>query len=420
MSETASRDSRTGSKRRRSSGTKPNVLCLGVSYPCLAGQLAARGVPPSPIPTTHDGNQTTAAAVISSVQDGVLTQMDGRDLLRCVETEKACNVNVFCVSREQAAVYREDRHLDANFNRSSSFIKVLKRQFDGRRFQQVVLDWFWIPPGWDDSHWSRSFFVSTLSLLAREGLLEEDGRVFLPFCFHCFKEVIGSFESLRLYYNVSFLRKDELDTICLWKGTNRIDPRTMQDTLGKTIQQEEVYCTFGPRHVQSTNEKFVSRQELLDVVGRLEDFHSVRFIALDLIDKTSRDNDRQGTIVGLQDPSTIQRGFTSPNICGVTATTMSSATKPMRTKQPTRSRRRLFTRTAVHKRSRLTECYDNAISSCPTEKSKRPKRIENIDLPRVVTPSSHRRSPRLRKQSNVGEQEDLSLQPKRKLFPSTS
>jgi hypothetical protein len=187
----------------------------------------------------------TLQAIVDAVRKGILTQMDGRDLARVVETERVGgnNVQVYTVSQEQGGRYRSDRHYAGDFNHRK-FVRALKHQFSGGGicFDQVVLDYFWIPSGWDRQHWSRSFFQTTLISLAEQQLLGPEAKVYLPFCLHVFKEVLIGRNELLQHYNVSFLRKNALKEIALWRGTQAIDPRTMQWELGKRSDQVSNHC----------------------------------------------------------------------------------------------------------------------------------------------------------------------------------
>lgn len=272
-------------------------------------------------------------AAVHGVQKRILTQMDGRDLARCQATEKRCQVDVYCVSQEKGAQYRPDRHFDANFNRRS-FIRDLERHYPDTHFDQIVLDYFWIPTGWDRNHWNRSFFADTLPGFARSRLLKmvsttpqnlnnifPRGVVYLPFCLHCFKEVLACFDHLKEFYNVAFLRTKDLEQISLWSGTQTIDTDTMQNVFGKHKQQENKYCTFTLQHIKSIgDDPTISKAELIRIASSLEDFRDIRFLSLTLIPTMStplrcnRNNDC-GRILGLTDPAIVKRGIGSDRVC---------------------------------------------------------------------------------------------------------
>jgi len=98
--------------------------------------------------------------------------MDGRDLARCLALEAHNDTHAYTVSMESGAVYGT-RHLNANFNRGC-FVKEAKRKWgESIKFRQIVLDYFWIPRGsWVMTHWSRSFFETTLPGFVEGGMLD--------------------------------------------------------------------------------------------------------------------------------------------------------------------------------------------------------------------------------------------------------
>jgi len=321
---------------------RPKILCLGVSYPCIEANLREKRLSTS-VGVALEGSTTKLSVdtTIQCVQEKILTQMDARDLARCQATEDHCNVDMYCVSQEKGAKYRPDRHFDANFN-GRTFVKELQTHFEGCQFDQIVLDYFWIPTGWDRNHWSRSFFEDTLIGFARTQLLRivpsrqlfhrkhQRGVIYLPFCFHCFKEVVAAFDKLKRYYNVSFLRTNELEKCALWSGTQTIDAHTMQTIFGKQLNQEEKYCTFTPLHMKGMGEDpAVSREELVRVANSLEDFPDIRFIVLEplpsLLRKT-RNRKATGRFLGLMSPSKVQRGFSSSRNSAPTTSPSSTTT----------------------------------------------------------------------------------------------
>jgi len=279
--------------------SKPKVLCLGMSYPCVAGTLKRYvGSSNSCVASTNGhGREGFCRDYIESlVQSRVLTEMDGRDLLRCQATEEVCGVDIFCVSLEQGAVYRRDRHLDANFN-GRHFVKQLKDHVGGCQFDQIVLDYFWIPRGWDEDHWTRSFFSKTLVAFAEACVLTaarnypgrvgdscRKGVIYLPFCFHCLKEIVALYGTLSVYYNVSFLRKGELGEITLWTGTQSLDKDMMAMVFGKDLNQEEIYCVVTEQQVRSMeDEPSVTKADVKRFVRCFDNLSEIRFIVLEIL-----------------------------------------------------------------------------------------------------------------------------------------
>jgi hypothetical protein len=298
---------------------RPKILCLGVSYPDIEAQIRS-GDAARTAGLMGKTASTDAAMAMECVQRGILTQMDGRDLARCLATEERCNVDVYCVSQEKGALYRSDRHLDANFNRAS-FVSDVQKHFEGCQFDQIILDYFWMPAGWDNVHWRRPFFEQTLINFAKCRTLQLSSAdstcfdelyrrgIYLPFCFHCFKAIVSHRKELKKYFNISFLRKDELGCLTLWSGTQSIGSRPMQHVLGKRIDQEEVYCSFGPRHIKEMGTGDASTKDLVTLASSLEDFADIRFIVLEPISLEAGFKKTMGSFLGLVNPQTVKRGF---------------------------------------------------------------------------------------------------------------
>ena len=70
----------------------------------------------------------------------------------------------------------------------------------------------------------------------------------------------------------------------------------MQNVLGKRLDQEEVYCTFGLRDIFQSFEgdpHAIPKHQLLDFARRLENFQAIRFIVLEAIPEG-----QQGKLLG--------------------------------------------------------------------------------------------------------------------------
>eukprot|EP00562_Extubocellulus_spinifer_P027837 CAMPEP_0178643044 /NCGR_PEP_ID=MMETSP0698-20121128/17506_1 /TAXON_ID=265572 /ORGANISM="Extubocellulus spinifer, Strain CCMP396" /LENGTH=1014 /DNA_ID=CAMNT_0020283857 /DNA_START=22 /DNA_END=3066 /DNA_ORIENTATION=- len=319
---------------------RTNVLCLGVSYPFVKHQLIAEEINDKVLHYSDPGVDQT----VELVRRNILTEMDGRDLVRCLALEAANDTHAYCVSLENGARYGP-RHLHANFNRVK-FIGQLKKLWGNVKFRQIILDYFWIPRGtWVMSHWARSFFDTILPSFVTEGILDfSDGEantrsvnshlfshstagygggvVYLPFCLHCIKEVTAAIKTLSKYYSISFLYKSELREHALWSATNSIDPDAMQNWFGKAIDQEETYCTFTPQEVNSSAEAaHISKSDLLQVLRGIENFGDVRMIKLTALKKYDPEyrgsktggivGIDKGGFVGLKNPKEVKKGFDS-------------------------------------------------------------------------------------------------------------
>jgi len=278
---------------------KPLVLCLGMLYPCMEANIKRHlnREKKTNIDLDDTKEECNMKHVLQTatvlVESKILTEMDGHDLVHCQMIEAHCGADVVTVSLEAAALYRNDCHFDADFN-GRRFVNQLKCFVGNKQFYQVVLDYFWIPSVWNETHWKRTFFEKVLINLVRSGLLCKKmcvssiqtnqygkGAIYLPFCLHCFKEVISLSDKLREYFNISFLRKDELKEIMLWSATQNIDRETMQLVFGKQLDQEELYCKVTLQQLKAlSDDQHVTQGRLLDVAKSLREISDVQFIAL--------------------------------------------------------------------------------------------------------------------------------------------
>jgi hypothetical protein len=122
---------------------RPKILCLGMSYPDVIGQMNHEGYNTGILIHTKPG----VLQAVECVRRNILTEMDGRDLARCLAMEQKLKVEAYTVSQELGSVYLKSKHLHGNFNRAS-FVKAIRNAFgEDIRFRQIVLDYFWIPQG---------------------------------------------------------------------------------------------------------------------------------------------------------------------------------------------------------------------------------------------------------------------------------
>ena len=313
-----------------------------MSYPCVRSQILEEEKTYKKDFLIHP--QESVEQAVELVRRNILTEMDGRDLARCLAVEAANDTHCYTVSMESGAKY-SGRHLRANFNRKG-FAQEMKRVWGQRvAFRQIILDYFWIPRGsWIQTHWGRSFFNTTLPAFVTEGLLDfssgdaDDmksgehvnkslykhstagsggGVVYLPFCLHCVKEVIASISTLSKCYQISFLYKWELSEHSLWAATSSISPEVMQGYFGKAINQEDIYCTFSRSEVNSAaDDAYVRKEDLLSVLHEIDDFYDVRMIKLKALrkfdprlGKNMNVGSEKGGFIGLKSPQDVQRGF---------------------------------------------------------------------------------------------------------------
>ena len=81
--------------------------------------------------------------------------------------------------------------------------------------------------------------------------------------------------------------------------------------MGKRRDQEEVYCTFGPRDVnEAGKDTTVSKQKIVDLARQLEDFSEIRFIVLTrLAPPEPGQRRRKGRWQGLTPKEDVRRGY---------------------------------------------------------------------------------------------------------------
>jgi len=313
----------------------PKILLLGISYPDVYGQMEEHQYDDDIL----NNSELSVDQAVECVRRKILTEMDGRDLARCVATEQAgveigsgssgsISHQVYTVSKEVGGVYRKDRHVYASFNNSRGMRKAMLKAFNEVQFQQVILDYYWMPTGWLVTRWNKTLFQETLPDLVRYRMLAfpvarsrrskssldsnknsnsnnknknidyqniiettennnagseglEEGVVFLPFCAHVCKELVGGIHILKNYYAITFVKKKELPGHALWKGTMSIDADVMQHRLGKQLDQEEIYCRFKPSDIyQSMEDAHVNKDDVMRMFLSIDDFDDIRMIRL--------------------------------------------------------------------------------------------------------------------------------------------
>ena len=208
-----------------------------MSYADLSATVTKQGGRVSDPPTLEE--------IVEETKQKRITQIDGRDLLRCRITEEQCGVEIFTVSREEGAKYVREKHFSADFG-GRNFCSELETYFGSHftesvTFSQIFLDYYWMPAIWTEAKWGKQFFSRTLPTVARREILSRpastligasgllDGAIIIPFCVHSFREVIANWDNLRRFYNLSFLRKGVgLRGIAVWKGTQKLNAEQMR------------------------------------------------------------------------------------------------------------------------------------------------------------------------------------------------
>jgi hypothetical protein len=85
----------------------PKVLCLGMSYPSVIGQMDKHGYARDLL----DNSIPSIDQAVECVRRGIFTQMSARDYARCVATEEVNCVDVYTVLKETGAIYNDNRHV---------------------------------------------------------------------------------------------------------------------------------------------------------------------------------------------------------------------------------------------------------------------------------------------------------------------
>ncbi|GMH57536.1 hypothetical protein TrRE_jg8089 [Triparma retinervis] len=200
--------------------------------------------------------------VTELVKRKYLNEIDGRDTARClaVNVDKSTDVEDLCarLGEKYGGRVKEKWCLD-----------------DPNPYTQIILDYFWIPPGWAEQHWTEKFFTANLTNFA--SILAPNGCVYLPFQEHTFNMCVKNINKLRKNYSVTFLKKWELDEIALWRYTQDIDEDVMQNVYRKKLEQEEEYC------ILYNFNKIADDSYTQAALSWLDDIPNTRYIKLRLL-----------------------------------------------------------------------------------------------------------------------------------------
>eukprot|EP00986_Skeletonema_menzelii_P008966 scaffold3933_cov155-Skeletonema_menzelii.AAC.2 len=284
-----------------------------MSYPHVDWVVRNFKLPKNTKPIVLFNQEPSVEQAIELVRRNILNQIDGRDLARINALEADNDKLAYTVSKEQAAVWYEKRHLHADFNSRNLVNQMVLKWGKTVRFHQVILDYFWSPSGsWAIKSWQRSFFNENIPnfvthKLFNFGSLDKDTTlvkassaskkkkkrkddtyvtsdaavVYLPFSSHCFRQVVACYENLSKFYTISFLKKEDLDEHTLWKATNTISPSSMQVWLAKSIDQEEKYCKLDYSEIRGfSDDEFATREDIINIFNRIAEPDEVRMIKL--------------------------------------------------------------------------------------------------------------------------------------------
>ena len=224
----------------------------------------------------------------------------GRDTARVLATETATpGITCITVSNQAHSLFSKAKHVTGNFA-VARFPQNLSDITGGQLVVQIDMDTYWIPDGtWQQLHWGVVFFSHVLPALAslldlkRAHQMGIQCGIFLPFTFHCFRQIVENKEMLASDYEICFVSQDFADKHnLLAKGTKTILHHIPH--LGKTTDQDEKYCGFNKSHIkQSVSDQAIS-EELSRVLARIEDFDSVKQMFLRRLDRNDPADMKRG------------------------------------------------------------------------------------------------------------------------------
>ena len=251
-----------GSKPINSFISKNKILLLGMSYSDISKKSYNLDI------------------IYKLILSKSLSVMDGRDLARIHCFEKQSNIECYTVSLVESDNYLSNRHIQCDFNNPQSCNQLIK-QFGRITFQEIYLDYFWIPQGeWQINHWKKTFFNCTLVNFATLNLIKPNGVIYLPFTLHCMCN-IAEFESiLKQYYLIEYINKKDLHKVGLWSATHSINKDEMSDIMEKDINQEETYCKITTQMIRET--VTMNDNRCKELLSNIKDLINVRFICLKL------------------------------------------------------------------------------------------------------------------------------------------
>ena len=142
------------------------------------------------------------------------------------------------------------KHHEGDFCNASRFIRGFKDFLnkngmgEGNRPIQICVDWYWLPPGYDnDRIMQEGFFQNTLPLIALNGLLRKDrddggddippGVVWVPYTLNVVKYIYKHKDVLEKSYCICYVGSELLlKEHAMYKATCSISSKDME-ILGK-------------------------------------------------------------------------------------------------------------------------------------------------------------------------------------------
>ena len=243
-----------------SSTSKNNILLFGMSFPQLSSNLH-----------NHDD-------IFKLICTKKLPEIEGRDFVRILSLIRNFNMNCYTISLNAANPHYHTNHSTLDYN-NKKFTTDLKSKYPTVQFSEVVMDYFWLPSSWQKDHWKPSLFFNTLPSLWRLKMILPGGFIYFPLTIHAVELIVAGEEYLNPCYSISFVSKEELSQISLWKATQFIDPTFMENNLMKAINQEEQYCQLSMNIArQSLDGSFANPQDEINFIKSISELGKMRFI----------------------------------------------------------------------------------------------------------------------------------------------
>lgn len=277
-----------------------NVLILGSTYTDLVKVLEISGKASSIMEVEtamrYGSNSTQFANWL--LENNLLEEEPHRDIYRAILVEEFYNSKVFTCSTRKLYVLRDDRHVDADFDKPH-FVEEVRRQFGNITFSQICIDYFFHLNSWAADNYGKGFFgVNLIQFVTpNEGtpldpstcLLKPGGSVFIPFTLGNFKHLTTYMGCLQAVYEVKYWRLDELANceIRRQKTSNQLHGATeligpwLHSLWTKTQNQEDTYCKVTAQHIiESGDAMALTNKVLLEAYRKLEEPEEIRFIEL--------------------------------------------------------------------------------------------------------------------------------------------
>ena len=94
----------------------------------------------------------------------------------------------------------------------------------------------------------KQLLSNTIPSIANNNILSNGGVIYLPFQISVFLQIVANYNTLWENYSISFIGCTKSNT--LWSCTQKNSATEMLDVFGKTICQEELYCTITEQEIK--------------------------------------------------------------------------------------------------------------------------------------------------------------------------